>query len=134
MVEKTKDIQITNTLADSVVGIINALIGGGEDAAELYLTSLDPILMADPFMKFLVDEGVDWLGGLIDNFLAKGAAAAVIDIQANGENSELVTATTALQFAEASGNQEAINAAVQTAANAYRKLINSDGNAVIPGA
>lgn len=119
-------------MADFFNGLISALMTGGETAAEAYIAAADPALMAIPPIRWLVDEGIQYLGNLVDVFLAKSATGIIIDVQTNGQNSSAVIATTALKFAEASGNKDAIKKAIAEASAAYKALGNWNGVARIP--
>lgn len=117
-----------NKLADFINGIINALIVGGEAAAEAYIISLDPTILAIPVVKVLIEGGLKYIGGFVYAYLARGATNLVIDIQTNGEQSKAVIAATALQMAIASGDQNVIKKAAQDASTAYGNLIHWDGS------
>lgn len=119
-------------MADFFNGLIGALMTGGESAAEAYVLAMDPALLTIPPIKWLIDEGIHYIGGFITAFLARGATGLVIDIQTNGQNSSAVIAATALQYAIASGKQDAIKKATEEAAKAYGNLIHWGGVAHIP--
>lgn len=121
--------QTDNKVADFMNNLINAFLQGGETAAEAYVVGLDPAILALPIVELLIKDGLSWIGNYIDAYLARAATGIVIDIQTNGEKSDALNAATALQFAIASGDQAAIQAAADNAAAAYKKLINWDGSA-----
>lgn len=124
--------QLKNAAANFVNGLIQAILIGGKDAAEAYIATQDPELMAIEPIRWMVDEGLDLLVGAITTNFAKAASAAVIDSQTKGEASTAVTAAMALQFAEAGGKEDEIQSAIQTAAKAYAGVTNWDGVATIP--
>lgn len=119
---------INNQAAEIIDNVIAALMVGGEKAAEVYITALDPGLLAIPIIAWLLDEGIEYLGHIVSVIGQKNATAIVIDIQTSGEESEVVAAGTALVYANASGNKEAIQNAVNDATNAYKKLFTYDGS------
>jgi ABC-type cobalt transport system substrate-binding protein len=100
---------------------------GGESAAEAYVTALDPALLAEPFFAFVIDQGVSEVGSLLTGVFANMGITIVIDIQTNGEDSSVLQAATALQFANSSGNQNAINQSTQKLVQAWGSLIHWDG-------
>lgn len=126
------DPSLENKMADFFNGLISSLVTGGELAAEAYIAGVDPALMAIPPIKWLVDEGIEYLGHLIGAFLATNATNIVIDVQTNGQNSKAVVAATTLKYAIASGNKDAIAKAIKEATQAYADLGHWDGVARIP--
>ena len=100
---------------------------GGETAAEAYITSLDPAILAIPIVAWFVDQGVQYLGQILSIASQKFVDTVVIEIQTNAEKSSVITAATALQFALGSGNQAAITQASNNLSQAYASLIHFDG-------
>jgi hypothetical protein len=117
-----------NAVADFFNNIISALIKGGDVAAEAYITTLDPAILALPPVALLVDQGVQYLGQIVNAYVAKGLTSIVIDVQTKGEESSCLQAALALQEAINKGDQDAINQAVQNASNAYGSLIHWNGS------
>lgn len=116
-----------NKALEIINGVISALMSGGEKAAEDFIIALDPALFGIPFVTWLLDEGVHYLAMVISVAGQKFADSVVIDIQTNGEESNVITATTALAIAQASGDAGAINNAIGVASDAYKKAFNLDG-------
>jgi hypothetical protein len=121
-----------NAAADIVNKFIDTLLNAGAQAAEAYLISLDPLLLSNPIVKFLLDRGVGYIEGLLDGVLKKIATSLVIDFQINQEKSEVFTTLTALQFAIASNDSAAIEQAKQGAINAWAAVIHFDGSTNTP--
>lgn len=111
-----------------VDAVISALMQGGEVAAEAYLTSLDPALLAVPIVAWLMDEGVKYLGSIISVVEQKFVNGIVIDIQVNGEKSAVITQAVALQIALSAGDPNAIKAQADKAAAAWGSIIHYDGS------
>lgn len=107
--------------------VISAFMSGGEAAAEAYLTTLDPALLAFPPIAWLMDEAVGYLGQILSIAGQRFADQIVINIQTQGEESDVITAGTALAIANASGDQAAIAAAVTAASAAYKAAFGFDG-------
>lgn len=118
-----------NQIAEFLDQFINALVTGGEVAAEAYITSLDPALLAVPIIKWFVDQGVQYLGKLLSVATQKVITGLVIDIQTNGEESAVLTSATALALAQGSGDPAAVQNAVNDAIKAWGELIHWDGSA-----
>lgn len=116
-----------NTSANFLNTIISAFMSGGETAAETAITAADPELFGNPVMQFFLDEGVQWLGQIISIAGQKFVDNVVIDLQANGEESGVMVAGTALALANASGDTNAISKAVADASAAYKAAFNFDG-------
>lgn len=117
-----------NKAAEILDGVISALMSGGEKAAEAYIIALDPAILATPFGTWLVDEGVSYVGQILSIAGQKFANEIVIDIQANGEQSSVITTATSLQYALASGDTAAITLATKNASDAWGGLIRWDGS------
>lgn len=117
----------SNTAANIINDVISALMSGGEQAAEAYLTALDPAILSVPIIAWLMDEGVQWLGQILSIAAQKFADNVIIDIQTNAENSEVINASTALALAIGSGDQSAIQNAVSNASAAYKAAFGFDG-------
>lgn len=112
--------------AQIVGGFIQALMTGGESAAEVYLTAQFPFL-TNPVAQEILDWIVSDFGSAIQSYLINSTTGVVINIQTSSEQSNVVAAATALQIAQASGDKIAINQAISDAKAAYKKLINWDG-------
>lgn len=120
----------TNNVAAEVLdGVISALMSGGEKAAEAYLTTLAPEVLAIPIIAWIMDEGVHYIGQILSIAGQKFATQIVIDVQTRGEQSSVITTATALQFALSSGNASDIAIATQNASAAWANLIHYDGSA-----
>ncbi len=117
----------TNSTADVINGIISALMSGGEVAAEAYITALDPVLFTPPIMQWLLDRGVQYLGQILSIAGQKFADQVVFSIQTQGEQADVITATTALAIAQASNDTAAIAGAVSAASAAYKAAFRLDG-------
>lgn len=117
----------TNQAATILNEVIGILMTGGEKAAEIYLTALDPGLLAIPIIAWLMDEGIEWLGQIVSIAGQKTIDGIVIDVQKNGEQSQAVTAATALILANGSGNADGITQATTALEAAYKSAINYDG-------
>lgn len=115
-----------NVTAAVIGGFIEALMTGGETAAEAYLTAQFPLL-ANPIAQSILDWMVNELGSAIQSYLINSATGIVINIQTSSEQSAIVNAATALQLAQSSGDKDAINQAVENAKRAYQGLIRWDG-------
>lgn len=111
-------------------GVIDALMAGGEKAAELYLTGLAPEVMAMPIVGWLISEGMVYLSHIIARTEEKFVNNIVIDIQVNGERSAVITQAVALQIALSSGDIDAIKSQADKAAEAWGSLIRYDGSHV----
>jgi hypothetical protein len=116
-----------NQAAEILNEVVSALMSGGEKAAEAYLTALDPGLLAIPVVAFIMDQGVHWLFQVISIAGQKFADKVVIDLQTNGERSDVITAGTALALAIGSNDPQAIKSAVDAASAAYKSAFNLDG-------
>lgn len=116
----------TDTAAQIVGGVIQALMQGGEAAAETYLTAQFPWL-ANPIANSLLSLILGWIEKPIQTYMINSAAGVVIAIQTSAEQSAVVNAATALQLAQQSGNQAAIGQALAAAKAAYEKLGLWDG-------
>lgn len=116
-----------NVTAEIINELISAIMSGGEKAAEAYLTGLAPEVFANPFMQWLLDEGVQYLGQFLSIAGQKFADNIVIDIQVNGEKSAVMTAGSELAFAIASKNQGSIDKAVADISRAYQVAFKCDG-------
>ena len=123
--------QTTNTAAAIVGGFIEALMTGGETAAEVYLTAQVPIL-ANPILQDILDWIVSDIGGALQTVLINNATALVINIQTSSEQLNVVSAATALQIAQNSGDQAAITEALTNAKAQYAKLFSWDGTYSAP--
>lgn len=117
---------IVNPTAAVVGGFIEALMGGGEAAAMTYLVAQFPVI-ATPILYSIVSWVVNYIAQDIENYLINNATGIVIAIQTSNEQSNVVAAATALQMAQESGDQNAINTALANAKAAYGALINWDG-------
>jgi hypothetical protein len=117
----------TDILAQTLNGFLEALITGGEEAGEAFLTSLVPAFGL-PVIKQLLDFGVSEIANVLYGFIAKSITAITIDLQTNGEKSAVLGASTALQIAIASGNVNAIQQAQTAAVQAWANLIHWDGS------
>lgn len=116
-----------NEAAKVTLQFINILMTVGETAAETFLTGLAPEFLANPFMQYILDHGVEYIGGLLKTVLNKSAANLVIDIQTNGEKSAVLTAGIALQFALGGHDEAAIKKAHDNLSKAYGNLFHWDG-------
>ncbi len=120
---------VNNQAAGILNQVISILMSDGEKAAEVYLTALDPELLAIPIVQWIMDQGVQYLGSLLSVMSQKLITGIVIDIQTNGEKSVVIQAAVALQIALSSGDKSAIATATVAASDAYRAAINWDGSA-----
>ena len=116
----------TNVAAQIVGGFIQALMSGGEAAAEAYLTAQVPVL-ANPILQDILDWLVSDIGGALQTVLINNATGIVINIQTSSEQAGIVAAATALQIAQASGDPSAIATALNNAKSAYQSLLNWNG-------
>ncbi len=116
-----------NQTADILNCVIQALLSGGEKAAEAYLTALDPVLLANPIMSWLMDVGVQYIGQILSIAGQKFVDQLVIDAQVNYEKSGVLDAGTALTLAMASKDQAAIDMAKANLSAAYQAIISFDG-------
>lgn len=123
----------TNTAANIVGGLINAIMTGGEAAALTYLGSNVPVF-ATTIGEALASWALGLIIGPIETYLINNATGIVISIQTSTEQSGVVAAATALQIAQSSGDQNAINTALQNAKEAYGKLFLWDGTYSSPTA
>jgi hypothetical protein len=121
---------ITNKVATVLNKFLQILTTVGDDAAEAYLTSLDPAILGLPVIRDLLDLGVSDIGMAVYNFLAVLSTNLVIEIQTNGEESKVVSSGTALEFAEASGDATATKAALQNYIQSIASLVHWDGTAI----
>lgn len=115
-----------NVTAEIIGGFIEALMTGGETAAEAYLTLQFPFL-ANPIAQEILDWIVSDLGSALQSYLINSATGIVINIQTSNEQDDVVAAATALQIAQVSGDQSAISKAMENAKTAYKDLIRWDG-------
>lgn len=125
--------QTVNTAAAIVGGLINAIMTGGEDAALLYLGEQLPIF-ATSIGSAIASWALGLIVGPLETYLINNATGIVISIQTSTEQSSVVAAATALQIAQASGDQGAINTALANAKAAYGKLFSWDGTYTAPTA
>lgn len=119
----------TNKVATIVNGFLHALVTLGDDAAEAYLTALDPGLLGLPIIRDLLDLGVSEIGKYLYTFLATMGTNLIIDIQTHGEESSVISAGVALQMAQGSGDAQAIQKAQNAMVSAWANLIHYDGSA-----
>lgn len=117
----------TNQVAAIINEVVAAFLSGGETAAEAYLTALDPALLSIPFVQWILDWGVQYVGQIISVAGQQFATKIVIAIQTDGEQSNVVNGATALQLALGSGDQTAINQAAENLKTAYGALFSFDG-------
>jgi len=110
-----------------IEGVISALMSGGELAAEAYITALEPEIFGIPFFHWLMTEAVSYMGQFLQVAGEKFADNVAVDIQTKGEESDVITAATALAIAEASNDPVAIAGAVKAAGAAYKAAFNLDG-------
>lgn len=118
-----------NQIAQFLNELTNALMTGGVAAAEAYVQSLDPALLAIPIVAWFVDEGISYLGSILSVAAQKVITGLVIDIQTNGEESAVLTSATELALAQGSGDPNAVQNAINDAITAWGSLIHWDGTA-----
>ena len=116
----------TDIVAQIVGDFIEALMTGGEDVAEAYLTAQFPFL-ANPIMQSILDWLVKDFGQAIQTVVINGTTSMVISIQSDSERAQILAAATALQIAQNSGDQDAIKKALEGAKEAYGSVIHWDG-------
>lgn len=119
----------TNTAAQFVNNVIEALMEGGLEAAIVYITGVAPEAMAVPIVGWAVREALIYLEQIVSVAGQKAATQIVIDVQTRGEKSSVITTATALQFALAAGNAEDIRLATDNAAKAIGRLVHYGGDA-----
>lgn len=112
-------------------GFIQALMTGGEAAAEAYLTAQFPFL-ANPVLQDILDYIVKDIGDALQTVIINGSTSLVINIESESEENNIVAAATALQLAQASGDQNAIAKAVSDAKKAYGSVFHWDGTYSVP--
>lgn len=123
----------TNTAASIVGGVINAIMTGGEDAALTYLAANVPVF-ATIIGAMIASWALGLIVGPIETYLINNATGIVLSIQTSTEQANVVATATALQIAQASGDQNAINTALSNAKAAYGKLFLWDGTYSSPAA
>jgi len=116
-----------NTATDILNNVVSQFMSGGETAVEVYLTALDPALLANPIMQFLLDEGVSYLGQLLSIAGQRFGDCLIIDFQTGVEGANVLSTGTALAIAQASGDSAAVTAAVAAASAAWKSAIGFDG-------
>lgn len=117
---------VTNTAAQIVGGVLQAIMQGGETAAQTYLTAQFPIL-ANPILSQILSTILSLVAGPIQTYLINCATGIVIKVQTSVEQGSVINAATALQLAQSSGDQQAIDQALATMKGAYEKLGLWDG-------
>jgi len=116
-----------NQTADILNGVVSALMTGGEAAAELFVTGLAPEVFANPIAQWLLDEGIQYIGQILSIAGQKMVDQIVFAIQTGGETSNVLSTSTALAIAQASGDPNAIASAVTDASNAWKSIVSFDG-------
>lgn len=118
----------TNTAAQFINNVIEALFEGGLEAAIVYITGVAPEAMAVPIVSWVVKEALSYLEQIVSKATQRAATQVVIDIQTRGEQSSVITTATALQYALSSGNATDIEFAKKNASDAFARLIHWDGS------
>jgi hypothetical protein len=121
----------TDKVATVFNTFLKAIATGGAQAGEVYVKSLDPALLTLPIISQLLDFGISEISNAIYGFIARSVTGLIIDIQTNGENSKVMSAGTALQLANASGNAQAIQLATTNMVQAWANEVFWDGQADI---
>lgn len=116
-----------NQTADILNGVVSALMSGGEQAAELYVTGLAPEVFANPIMQWLLDEGIQYVGQILSIAGQKFVDSLVTDAQTNWEKSDVLDSGTALALALASKDPAAIQTATANLSAAYKAVVNFNG-------
>jgi hypothetical protein len=107
-------------------GAISTTVNSGVTAVETLALTLKPWL-GWPVVKQIWEGIFQWIAGLFVQVAETGETFAVIDNQTGTEVTGMSTALANLLAAEKSGDQNAINAAIQAYATANSALVRSDG-------
>lgn len=118
----------TNQAAQTGDTIVESAMKGAETAVEAALTADLPFL-ADPIIKQIFDFVMDELIGAEAKQLALLLTNLIVDVQVNNEESSFQKALAALKAAQATGDANAIQTALQNFLAAAKALGNADGSA-----
>jgi hypothetical protein len=121
-----------NKAAEIVSKLLEEIFSKGEDAVIALILADTAQVVAIPVVGFLwtqvVRAVVPYLGTYFYKQTAIGATKVIIDVQVDGEVSDVKNRFENLQMAVASGDQSAINLASKQLDEAYGSLIHSDGS------
>lgn len=119
----------TNPAATIGNDVLHAIIFDvAVQAAEDAIVAEVPIL-ANPVLKFIDDEVVQYVAGKIYAALAQGATFAIIDAQTSAEAKAANSAASAYKQALQGGDQNEIQQAQANFASAFGRLVHLDGSA-----
>lgn len=111
-----------NPIATFMNNVVAAIVKGGRLAGEAYVLSLAPWL-ANPFIKWFLDYYLDWMTGLVDHSSEMFIDGLIIEIQTNGEKSEVYQKLSAIIAAKGAPDAKTI----QDAKSAWADAIHFDG-------
>jgi len=122
----------TPTTVNPIASAVNSGIAAAVKAGE---TQVEALILADapwaglPVIKQLLEALIGYIGGKFSEVLQGVGTFTVIDVQVGHEKSAISQALADLVAAEKSGDQNAIQLAIQAYANAQSALVGDDGSA-----
>jgi hypothetical protein len=118
----------TNVPATNADNAIKTVGNDIVDAVEAAIISDVPAL-ALPVIKQIWEAFFTWISGYFIRAAETGATFIIIDHEVSGEETSLSEALKALIAAEKTGDQSAIQTAIENYAKAQSALINDNGSA-----
>lgn len=112
-----------NPLAEFMNNVVAAVVKGGRSAGEAYILASQPELN-NPFIKWFIDAGLDWISSFVDHNLEMLMTGLIIDIQTNGEKSDVYKTLSIIKAKAGAPTPEEIAAAKA----AWAAAIHYDGS------
>lgn len=117
-----------NPFTSIIDDFVDVVVKGGETAGEAFILASPVAFLESPILAPLTNDILDAIAAAVDKQVGMIVATTVNAIQKDAQNAILKSVTQTLASAQKSGDQNAINQALQNTVQAYRSVGNFDGS------